>query len=169
MSTVGHDLHQETQAAKTLRAQLADIFEGDEQCATDTIEGETNLSEAIDAAVQQLVDDEAAKRGLDAMLVDLASRKARIERRIDNTRTALCVALEQAGKKKIEHPAVTLSLTKVAPKVVVTEESEIPAEFWKSGEPKLDRKALKDALKDQRDIPGAMLSNGGQTLQVRWS
>jgi hypothetical protein len=46
----------------------------------------------------------------------------------------------------------------------------VPAGFWRRGDPKLDKKALLDALKalpKGEHIPGAELSNGGATIQIR--
>lgn len=62
------DLKRETQAAKVLLAQLADIIGDDEQAKTDTIEGETNLLEAISNAIELLMEDSAAIVGLDDMI-----------------------------------------------------------------------------------------------------
>ena len=169
MSTEGHDLHRETQAARTLLAQLADIIGDDAEAAADAVEGETSLNEAIDAAVQRLVDDMAAIHGLNDYITKLTSRKDRLMARMANYRTALAVAMEQAGRKKIEHPAVTLSLRAVAPSATVTDEAAIPSRFWKPSDPKMDKRALLEALKAKELVPGAVLSNGGQTLALKWS
>lgn len=169
MSEAAHKLHRETEAAKVLRAQIADLIAGDEECAADMVEAETNLDEAIDAAVRQLVGDLASLRGLNAMIDDLGKRRDRIKLRVENMRTALAVAMEQAGKKKVEHPAVTLSLRNKPASVVAVDESLIPAKFWRPSEPTLDKKSLLEALKAKEQIPGAALSNGGQSISLSWS
>jgi len=169
MTDASHELYRETEAAKVLLMQIADIVADDDQLAADMVEAETNINEAIDHAVQRLALDFAAMRGLDAMIDDLRKRRDRAEKRIENMRTALAVAMEQAGRKKIERPAVTLSLRSVPPSVVVTEEGDIPSVYWEPQAPKLNKRALLKALKEIRDIPGATLSNGGQTLALKWS
>jgi hypothetical protein len=169
MTDVAHDLFRETRAAKTLLAQLADIIGDDQQAAADLVEGETSLNEAIDAAVQKLVEDTAAVRGLKSMIEDLTRRQVRLEERIKNFRTALSVALEQAGRKSVEHPAVTISLRAVAASVAITDEAAVPSRFWKAGEPRLDKHALLEALKAKELIPGVSLSNGRTTLALTWS
>lgn len=166
---VGHTLYRETEAAKTLRAQLADIIAGDDELASDVVEGETNLNEAIEAAVQMLADDMAAIKGINDYIEKFTARKERIKQRIDHMRTALAVALEQAGKKRFDHPAVTLSLRAVPASVVLKDEAEIPASYWKPSEPKLDKRAVLADLKDKKQVPGAQLSNGGVTLALKWS
>ncbi len=168
MKDAGHNLYRETEAAKVLLAQLADIIGDDDEAKADLVEGETSLNEAIDAAVQKLVDDVAAMKGLNEMIDLLKARKDRLEARIGNFRTALATALEQAGRKKIEHAAVTISLRAVPASVAVTDEAAIPSRFWKPSEPKLDKRALLDALKANEEVPGASLSNGGTTLALKW-
>lgn len=168
MSDVSHTLHREILAAKTLRAQLADILGTDEEFIADAVEGETSLNEAIDAVVEFLVQDYAAINGLDVMIEGFKRRRDRIEARIDNMRTALAVALDQAGRKKVEHPAVTLSLRNVPPSLAVTDEALIPSTYWKPSEPRLDKRAVLAALKAKESVPGAELSNGGSTIAIKW-
>lgn len=171
MTTAGHDLFRETEAARVLLAQLADIIGDDEEAKADVVEGQTSLVEAIDLAVQQLVDDMAAIKGLNDYIDRLVNRKERLQDRVANYRAALAVAMEQAGKKKIDHPAVTLSLRAVPASVTVLEESDIPPKFFKVPEmpaPKLDKRAVLEELKAKKHVPGCVLSNGGVTLALRF-
>lgn len=169
MTDVSHTLYRESEAAKVLLAQIADIIGDDEEAKADAVEGETNLLEAIDLAVQQLVDDLAAIKGINDYIEKMTARKERLQNRVAHFRTALAAAMEQAGRKKIEHPAVTLSLRAVAASVAVSDEAAIPSEFWVTGAPKLDKRALLAALKDKRQVAGACLSNGSVTLALTWS
>ena len=169
MSTAGHSLHRETEAARALRANLADIIGSDEDFAAEVIESETSLNEAIDAAVRLLVDDVAAMKGLNEMIDLLKARKDRIEARVGNYRAALAVAMEQAGRKKVEHPAVTLSMRATNRAVVVLDEAAVPSKFWKAAEPRLDKTAVSAALKAGEKVAGCELSNGGQALTLTWS
>lgn len=163
-----HDLRRETEAAKTLRAQLRDIIGDDQELAADMVEAETDLHEAIGDAIGFLVSDSAAIIGLDDMIKKLKARQDRIAARIETMRVALSVALTQAGRKTFEHPCATISLKAVPAKVIVTDETVIPSKYWKM-EPKLDKQAIKSDLKDKQDIPGTQLSNGGETIQVRFT
>lgn len=168
MSTISHSLHREIEAAKTLLANLADVIGDDAEFAADAVEGETSLNEAIDRAVQQMVNDRIAMTGLDLIISELVNRRARIDHRMGNMRTMLGVAMEQAGRKKIEHPAVTLSVRAVPPAVAITNEALIPSTYWKPSEPRLDKRAVLAALKAKESVPGAELSNGGQTIAMKW-
>ena len=169
MSDAGHKLYRETEAAKVLLAQMADIIGDDEQLAADTVEGETSLNEAIDAAVQQMIDDKAAIDGLDAMIKRLTERRERIKARMDTMKTALTVAMEQAGRKKFDHGAVTISIRATPASAIITDEAALPSRFFKAQDPKLDKRAVLDALKAKESVPGASLSNGGQTIALKWS
>jgi hypothetical protein len=51
--------------------------------------------------------------------------------------------------------------------VVITDEHAIPQAFWRPQPPKLDRKAIGEALKAGQAVPGAQLSNGGTTLAIK--
>jgi hypothetical protein len=168
MSDAQHYLYKETQAAKALRENLADILELDEETGRDMVEAETGLFEAIDRVVQLMVDDKAAIHGLDEMIGKLQSRKDRIEARMLNARTALYAAMEQAGKSRIDHPAVTLTVRAVAPSATIIDEAAVPSKFWRTFDPKIDKRAVLAALKAKEDVPGATLSNGGSTVAFRW-
>ena len=162
-----HNLHLQTEAAKALRANLKDIIAGDETLAADMVEGETSINEAIHAAVALVSQDETHIKAIDEHIKALEGRKHRLSERAKMTRTAIAAAMDQAGKKKVDTALGTVSVRSIPPSVQVTEEAEIPTEFWKQPEPKLDKKALLAALKDKQTIPGATLSNGGQTIAIK--
>jgi hypothetical protein len=170
MSEAGHELHQQTRAAKVLLEQLRDLeADDDDEVVRDSIEGETDLHEAIEAAVKRLGDDLAAIEGLEAYMKKLDGRKARLKERVDATREAIANAMELARLPKMETPFATVTQKKIAPKVIITEEADIPSDFFKPQPPKLDKRAVMAALKEKQPVPGAQISNGGTTISVRWS
>jgi len=177
--------------AKALAAILAaheiDASE-DVEFVVDVIEGETSLLEAVDAVLDRIGNAEVMLEGLNVVIARLAARKTRYEQRIKTDRTLLEQALSIAELTKLERPAATLSIATRAPSLIVTEESDIPAKYWKPGAPTLDRKALTADLKDRAKaleslpegeaqrvaliaslpaIPGAELSNGAPSLTIR--
>lgn len=166
MSEVAHDISRESEAARVLLANIRDVIGNDENAAADAIEGETNFNEACKAAVERLAELDAHDAAISAHIEKMRSRRERLQAQAGIIRAALAAGLSQAGIKKLELPTATLSRRPIAPGVIVTDEASIPAEFWKRGEPKLDRKALLSALKDKRDIAGATLSNGGETIAI---
>lgn len=168
MTDVIRELSIEMEVARSLLANLRDVIADDEQAMADAVEGETNLREAIARAVERLGDIEAYTEAISARQKDLAERKSRLDRQGAMIRAALASAIASVDWKRVELPEATLTLKAGPPSVIVTEEADIPADFWKSQPPKLDRKSLFDALKE-RAVPGATLSNGGTSLQIRRS
>lgn len=165
--SVARELTQEAEAARSLLLNIRDVIGDDEDAAADAIEGETNFKEACAAAVERLAELDAHDAALQAHIEKMRARRARLEGQADCIRAALSAAMAQAGIKKLELPTATLSRRPVSPGLVVTDEAEIPAEFWKRGDPKLDRKGLLEAIKSGRIIQGATLSNGGETISIR--
>lgn len=165
-----HDIKRETEAAKLLLASLRDIGHGDDdELIVDAIEGETNLLEVIDNALLQIASDEAGIEALAEVEKKIAARKERFKRRVDLSKAALLVALQVIEKRKIERPLATISVRAVAPNAIITDETLIPREFWKIPDPKLDKKALLAAMKDGDSVPGAQLSNGNETISLRFA
>lgn len=160
----------EAQAVASLMESLKalrDIDGADETLVLDTIEGQTNLFEAIDSVLEHMAQARAYATGLAAVINDLADRQKRFEERVSSGRAVIEQALMIAELEKVERPTATLFLSRRAPKVEIAEEGDIPAEFWKPGEPKLDKKAVLEALKEGRPVPGACLSNAAPSLTVR--
>jgi hypothetical protein len=74
----------------------------------------------------------------------------------------------QSGEiRTLDTPAGTVTRKAVPPSVLILEEAEIPAEFFKPQDPKLDKKAVAEALKAGKPVPGAAMSNGGETIAIR--
>lgn len=189
-----YSLNKQIEAAKLLREQMADLCAGDPDFMRDMIEGETSLHECIGVLAAAVREEEAICDGITALIGKLQGRRDQVERRADLKRALIATGMSVAGLKSLDTPAGAVTVKAVPPKALVTEESDIPARFWKSAAPTLDRKALAAALKareaaitcidkdlpqEQRAaaleavdvqlpaIPGATLSNGGETIQIR--
>jgi hypothetical protein len=169
MSNAAHQLQRETEAARVLRAQISALDGVDEDTIRDTIEGETKLDSLIAQVVEDIAIDSASIDGIKAHIETMRGRKERLEARIESRRTAVLMAMTMGEIKKLELPVATLSRKPVPPKVQVVDEAQIPSAFWRRSDPTLDKRALLDALKGEQVIPGASLSNGGETLSLRWS
>jgi hypothetical protein len=158
----------EAQAVAGLKQTLRQLGgEGDEALLMDTIEGETSLMEAIDRLLLAIADAAGLAKGAHEAAEVLAARAERFEKRAEAARGLIEQALMIAELDKLERPTATLSMVRRPPKLEVAEEADIPAEFWKLGDPKLDKKALLAALKDGRIVPGACLSNAAPSLTIR--
>lgn len=180
----------EAAAAKALRESiLAAVGGEDEALLIDAIEGETNLFEMIDALLERRADSLGLAEGVAKAIERLEVRKRRFEARAEADKALVEQALSIAEVKTVERPIGTLTMARRAPSLVIAEESDIPAKYWKAGEPKLDRKALAADLAARAkaiaalpedpaereaaiaelppEIPGASLSNGAPSLTVR--
>lgn len=167
MADIDHMLHTATSAADVLKAQLIEIAGNDPDALHDTIEGEIDLVGLISMAAEENLKDDALVDGTTTLINELVARRDRIKKRIGMRRVAILAAMQAGEIKKLETPAGTLSRKAVPPSALVLEEAKIPAEFWRAVDPALDKRAVLEALKAGHEVPGAMLSNGGETLAVR--
>lgn len=156
-------LNKETEAANALRDALST---DDDDLLRDMIEGETSLHEMIGKTVESLDEDTMLSDALKVRIADLRTRADRIVARIATKRAAIEQAMVIGDLKSLELPTLTATVKRTAPGLQITDESIIPASYWKAKDPVLDKKALKDALKDG-SVPGAQLDNGGVALQLR--
>lgn len=166
---VAHALVVETSNARNLLADMRDLLGDDADLIATTVEGETELTEVASKALGRILELNGMMDGIAGMMASLKDRGERLEQQRDNLRTLLGVAMETGCIKKLETPLATASLRAVPPKAEIIDEAAIPARFWKPQEPKLDRKAVLDALKAKEPVPGASLSNGGMTVSIKVS
>ncbi len=149
---------------------LAECPDLDEQTLADTLQGATNLYEAIAAVVRSMGEDESMIEGLESRLAEMAERKKRLEARIDKKRELVAVGMAEADIKKFVDPAFTVSLVPTQRAVIVLDESQLPPDYMRTPEPpapRPDKKLIKQAITDGYLVPGATLSNGGQTITIR--
>lgn len=159
-------VQRELDAAKVLREQISDLAQGDEEFIRDTLEGEMDFEGIVRKLVAEIGEDEALAAGVNKYAEELAARKQRLTNRAKLKRSLVCTALEISGRKKMELDVGTVALSAVNPKAIVTEEADVPAEFFKPQPPKLDQTALTAALREGREVKGATLSNGGSTIRI---
>ncbi len=170
---VGHQLHKEIAVARLLLAYFRNIFADDEGFQADLVEGQTNLHETIEMAVGRLAELETMREALQAARARIDARDARFQNQEKLLRVAIQTALDVAGQKQLETAHATLSRTATPAGVIITSEGDIPSKYWKRGDPRVDKTLLKADLKANKKsggdpIPGAELSNGGETLTIRW-
>lgn len=160
------DPDREMKALEALKAALAVEIANDPDFLLDLAEGQTSLLETLDALLEADAVDEGLLEGVTAAAARVADRKDRFAKRRAARRAIVEQALVILERNKLERPCATISLAARAPQLVITDESALPSKFFKS-EPKLDKKALKEALDAGEDVPGATLSNGSQSLTIR--
>lgn len=168
MSEVTQTLTREADAARILLLNVRDVLAGDEDAIEDAIEGETNFKEAAAKAVERLAEIDAILDAIKTQRSNLAARAERLDAQSESIRAALVSAMATADLVKLELAQATLSRKPTPPKVIVTDETAIPAAYWKRADPKLDLRSIGSDLKSGNAVPGAEMSNGGETVAVRW-
>lgn len=149
--------------------RVAEMLAGedlDERTLLDTLEGQTELHEALLAVHEHMLDNEALADGISLQVEKMKARASRLKRTNETLRNVILMAMETAGIKTITGPLATLSVRDLPPAVTVTDEALIPSHFFVLQPPKLDKTALKTALGTE-DVPGAVLGNGGVSPTIR--
>ena len=160
-----HRLHREIKAVEVLKAGLLAVTD-DEEAIRDTIEGESNLSSLVQALLVSMDEDVLMADGLKVHIANLSERKRRFEDRIDTKKALIEQAMAVAEIQSIETFVATASFRATPATVVVADEAAIPSDYWTQNAPSLDKAKLLAALKAGA-VPGAELSNGGRTIQIR--
>jgi hypothetical protein len=139
----------------------------DDTTLFDTLDGATNLTEALGEVIRAALEEEALADGLRARMGAMRERLERIETASARKREVAQAVMEDAGIERILAPDFTVSLRVSPPGVAVVNEAEIPEPYWIPQPPKLDRKGILDALKAGGPVPGATLTNSKVSLAVR--
>lgn len=161
------DLHIQAEVARSLLHTVREALGDDEEAKVDTIEGETNLLEVIDATLSRLAELEDIEAAIADRIKSLKMRQERMANGQEVIRLAIMRAMGAVDLRKLERPEATLSVGRTPQKVVVTSEADLPSEYMRERAPVPDLKLIGEALKGGTAVPGAELSNGGETLSVR--
>jgi hypothetical protein len=161
-------LHTAAQAYRIMRdkllEQMPELAE-DEECLRDTLEGATTVTDQLAALVRSAAQDEAMADGLKEHQTKLANRKTALLDRARKKRAIAMHYMGDLGLKRIVTDDMTVTIRPVQPSVVIVDESLLPENLTRvKREP--DKKAIKEALATGV-VPGAVMSNGGETLQVK--
>jgi len=140
----------------------------DEQTVADTLEGLSGDLEVKAQNVAYMVRNlEVTAAAIKEHEREQGERRHAIENRARALREYLARCMESTGIQKIEGPGVRLSFRKSSA-VVIDGVDLIPAEFMRQPEPPPpapDKKAIADAIKAGREIPGAHIEQR-QSLQI---
>jgi hypothetical protein len=145
----------------------------DEQTIKDTLEGEAwpleLKAQNYGFVIRNL---QATAASIKDAEEQMKARRQAIEKRAAALMERLKTGLEVAGVQKLETPHFALTIKKNPPSVEVWDERQIPAEFMRVAlpppppAPAPDKKAIADAIKAGKDVPGALLAQGTR-LEIR--
>jgi hypothetical protein len=159
-----HELAHHEYLLERLRKDFPDA---DEETLLDTASGETNLTDMLGVVLRSMLDDKAIVAALRERRSDMQARLERLEHRAEAKRDLVIEVMERAGLKKLAEADFTASLRAGRPPIVLIDEAAVPGDYWRPQPAKLDKQQLYSALRDGRDIPGAVLGNGEPTIAVR--
>ena len=141
----------------------------DAQTVADTLESLSGELETKAQSVAHMVRSfEADAAAVKQWSKDAAERAKAIENRAEHLRDYLARCMEACGLEKISGPGVELSFRKSSA-VVIDGQDLIPAEFMRAKpapDPEPDRKAIADAIKAGKEVPGAHIEQR-KSLQIR--
>ena len=133
---------------------MADDPDMDADVWFDTIEGiEGEIEDKADGYAKVIAQLNADAVAIKAEEDRLYSRRKTIENRINNMKSRLQAMMELTGKTKFKTPLFSFSVQKNPASVVIDNEALIPDAYWIPQEPKLDKAAIKEALKSEDEVP----------------
>lgn len=145
----------------------------DPQTLTDTLEGEAWPLEVKAQNIGFVIRNmEALAASMKDAEKQMADRRKATEKRAAALVEYLKTGMEIAGVSKLETPHFALTIKKNPPGVDIWDEKQIPAEFMRvpapppPPPPAPDKAAIARAIKDGREIPGALLVQGTR-LEVK--
>jgi hypothetical protein len=151
-------------AAMSLIQSLGDDAE-DEAILMSSLEGETDVIEVARRLIRAALDLEAMEKAASARVDDLNARANRFAARAQAARETVKQMLDALNLSKLTDPEFTVSLRTGPPKVIVTDEQQLPAELFRVRRSP-DLTAIGRAL-DAGPVNGATRSNGSLVLSVR--
>jgi len=142
----------------------------DDATLADTLDGETDLSDALAGLFRSSREDEASAAALYTIITQMIERAKRLDRRAQAKRAVILRLMQAAGLKRIERPDFTLSRSASPAPLIISPDAVLPDELCRirtTREP--DRTAIREALRAGQKIPGVALGNGGERLTARVS
>ncbi len=133
----------------------------------DAVEGE--LDEKAENYGRIIRNLEAEAKALKEEADRLSRRKQTIDNNIDSLKKRLQMAMELTNRPKIDTPLFKFYIQKNAPSVVldVDDLTELPPEWLTYQEPKVNKAAIKDAIKAGLNLEGIAHLEQSQSLRIR--
>ena len=164
-NTKGSTIHGILQRLKEIRYSI-DSEEFSDFSAE--LESSSEFTELCLVLAEEAVMREIEASAIDERIKELTARKGRILIGAENLRNVILQAMEIRGQSNITSPTLTLSKNELKPDIVIINEAAIPSEYFLPQPPKLDKKALKEAvLKDGLVLDGVSMGNGKISLTIR--
>ena len=131
-----------------------DIFE-------DTLEAlEGDIETKADGYAKVIEQLDSEKAAIDYEIKRLNAQKQVRQNSIDRMKAALKTSMEITGKTKFKTDLFSFGIRKSPPAVVIDSDAIVPEQFLVPQDPKVDKTALKEALKAGEEFEGIHLEQG---------
>ena len=153
---------------RAIADEIRPLCGDDDELFFDTLDGETDAADILDALLSDEVRDRGLIDGLRAAELLMKSRRERIEMRQQTARRMLGKVLSATGMKKAERPIATVSIRDGNLLVCITDEWAIPTQLCTVKTiTSPDRAAIKAQIEAGETVPGAELVRGDTIITVR--
>lgn len=158
--------------AQFVKAEIAKLIEAypelesDESLRADTIEGQTNALRIIERALAERQDADMMAGAVKTREEELFARRGRFERKAEAMKALIKSIMRAAGLDKLTLTEASLSLTKARQTVGIEDLDALPQGYFKTTR-QADKAAIKSALEQGEQIPGAFLVTGDTGLTIR--
>lgn len=152
-------------AIRNLKAAFPELAEDDDLFA-DVLEGETTLHETLGKLVDMAREQKAMQTAVDEMIIALNARGDLWQKRETATRALILKLMNIAAQRKVVLPQATIAIANGRKGVVITDEEALPPEAFVMRR-FVSRTQIKDLLEAGKEVPGAALTNGAETLVLR--
>lgn len=149
----------------SLIAEFPELAE-DEQALWDTLDGINGAQDFIASLIRGSREDDAMASGIKEYEAELRARRDRLERRAKARKDAAFEMMQALGLRRLERPDFLLTVSARKPSVIITDETAIP-HFLMSTKVYPNKERIAAELRQGHEVPGATLSNGGESLTVR--
>lgn len=113
----------------------------------DKVENIVNLIRNSDADIKALKEEEQR----------LNKKRKALENKVQSMKDYVFDSLVVTGTESIKYKAFKVSIKENPESVFVTDANKIPDSYFVTQEPKIDKRAVKEAIKDGKSVPGAEL------------
>lgn len=155
----------DTQLITYISEQLTD-YRDDLDAFWDTLDGETDVMDAVGQIIQDMIEADAALTGVQEIMDRYAQRQSAIRSRKEALQRTLKSICLMTGQTKIPHPLGTVSLREGSKSVHITDLDAIPSQLCKITKTP-DKTAIKKQIEAGETIDGAEIVIGPQTISVR--
>ena len=148
-------------------AELREEFGEDDQLVIDMLEGETDFHEVAGILLRQAFEAEAGVAANKALADDYRARADVLKSRGEHIRAKLLALMNAVGLRKLPHALATVSVKAAPQSLIYDGEPSCLPEDLRREKVEADKAAIKKALQSGRAVPGARLTNGGETISIR--